>query len=311
MTAILNRGFEYSDRIVPADEGVFLSDFYARRYPHSTDAEWREHILSGRVTRNGRPARPNDILKRGDVLVYSRPPWEEPDAPLDFAVLHEDCDLVVLNKPSGLPVLPGGNFLEHTLLHLARRRFGPECSPLHRLGRGTSGAILFTLNERAARFLTRAMVERRITKVYLAKASGLVSPDSFTIDAPIGPVPVGQGGTINAYSPTGRAAVSHVRLIRRLIDEEASILEVTIPTGRPHQIRIHLAYAGHPLVGDPLYASGGLPGPVSEVEKAARPGDGGYLLHSWKIRFPHPDGTGEIEVVAPPPSALNPDASAG
>jgi 23S rRNA pseudouridine1911/1915/1917 synthase len=306
MTAILNRGFEYSDRIVPADEGVLLSDFYARRYPHSTDAEWREHILSGRVTRNGASARPGDILRHGDILVYSRPPWEEPNAPLDFGVIYEDDDLVVLAKPSGLPVLPGGNFLEHTLLHLARRRYGPKCSPLHRLGRGTSGAILFTRNERAARFLTRAMVERRITKVYLAKASGLVSPDSFTVEAPIGPVPDGQGGTVNAFSPAGRAAISRVRLLRRLIDEDASILEVTIPTGRPHQIRIHLAYAGHPLVGDPLYASGGLPGPVSEGEKTARPGDGGYLLHSWKIRFPLPDGSGEREVAAPPPPALVP-----
>lgn len=280
--------------------------FYAQNYPHSKEEAWLEHIQAGRITRNGRPALAEDLLAAGDVLIYSRPPWQEPDAPLEFEVLYEDGDVVVLNKPSGLPVLPGGNFLENTLLHLARKRFGPICSPLHRLGRGTSGAILFTLNEQAARSLTKAMVERRIRKIYLAKASGLVSPDSFTVEAPIGPVPDSRGGAVNAYSPNGRTAASHVRVVRRLPDEKASILEVTIPTGRPHQIRIHLAYAGFPLVGDPLYGEGGLPLPWLDGNNAARPGDCGYLLHSWKIRFPHPDGSGEREVIAPPPATLVP-----
>ncbi len=263
-------------------------------------------MRAGRISRNGKLSTPDEILIRGDLLVYSRPAWEEPTAPLDFGVLYEDEDVLVLDKPSGLPVLPGGGFLENTLLHLARKRFGPACSPLHRLGRGTSGAILFTLNERAARSLTKAMVERRILKIYLAKASGLVSPDAFTVDTPIGPVPDGKGGTVNAYSPTGRTAISHIHVIHHLSDEKASILEVTIPTGRPHQIRIHLAYAGFPLVGDPLYAAGGLPRPIPSGERVARPGDCGYLLHSWKIRFPHPDGSGEREVIAPPPATLAP-----
>jgi 23S rRNA pseudouridine1911/1915/1917 synthase len=309
MTAILNQGFDYADRIGRADEGVLLPDFYARRYTHSSPAEWREHILTGRVARNGRPARPDDILKRGDILIYSRPPWEEPEAPLDFSVLHEDNDVAVLDKPSGLPVLPGGNFLEHTLLRLARRRFGPACSPLHRLGRGTSGAIVFTKNESAARVLTRAMAERRILKVYLALASGVSMPEAFTVDVPIGPVPDGKGGTVNAFSPQGRLALSRARVIRRYPESAASLLEVTIPTGRPHQIRIHMAYAGHPLVGDPLYGPGGIPRPrPADAGSSARPGDCGYLLHSWKIRFPHPDGSGEREVVAPPPPALDPSA---
>ncbi|MCX6560222.1 MAG: RluA family pseudouridine synthase [Candidatus Aminicenantes bacterium] len=305
---IRNKGCQYSDRISTEDEGLLILAFYVRHYPHSTEETWREHIRIGRISRNGKPASPDEILIRGDFLVYSRPAWEEPDAPVDFGVLYEDDDILVLDKPSGLPVLPGGGFLENTLLHLARKRFGPECSPLHRLGRGTSGAILFTRNEQAARFLTKAMVERQILKVYLAKASGLVSPDAFTVDVPIGPVPNGKGATVNAYSPRGRAAISHVRVIRHLTDENASILEVTIPTGRPHQIRIHLAYAGYPLVGDPLYGPGGLPWVIAaDGESTARPGDCGYLLHSWKIRFPRPDGRGEREVIAPPPPALAPE----
>ncbi len=104
----------------------------------------------------------------GDRLIYHRLPWEEPDAPTDFAILFEDNNVLVLSKPSGLPVLPGGFFLENTLLHLVRKRYGSTSSPLHRLGRGTSGAILFSRNAPAARSLARAMFERRILKVYLA-----------------------------------------------------------------------------------------------------------------------------------------------
>ena len=183
-----NNGYIYIDLISKSDEGVSIAAFYSRRYTHSDEDAWRRRIESGQVRSNGRPAAAEDILIRGDVLSYHRPPWEEPEAPVDFGILFEDTDIVVLDKPAGLPVLPGGGFLENTLLHLARRRFGPLCSPLHRLGRGTSGAILFTRNASIARILVRAMEERRIRKVYLALASGDVKPDELTVEATIGTV---------------------------------------------------------------------------------------------------------------------------
>jgi 23S rRNA pseudouridine1911/1915/1917 synthase len=304
---VKNSGYVYPDRVSRADEGLSVASFYTRRYPHSTEDAWQQRIQAGQVFLNGRMSSPDETLSAGDLLVYHRPPWEEPDVPADFSVLHEDKSVLVLAKPSGLPVLPGGGFLENTLLRLARRRYGDDCSPLHRLGRGTSGAILFTRNVRAARILTAAMAERRIRKIYLALASGLFPPDALTIDAPIGLVPYRPRLTIHAYRPDGRPSVSHVRVIQRRPDENATLLEVTIPTGRPHQIRIHLSYAGFPLFGDPLYISGGGPRPdIGEVGEAALPGDGGYFLHSWKIGFPHPDRGEEVEVICPPPSILDP-----
>jgi 23S rRNA pseudouridine1911/1915/1917 synthase len=301
-----NGGCNYPDGISPADEGITVASFYAGRYPHSTEEEWRRKIEAGQVLRNGAPASPEERLTRGDSLLYRRPPWEEPDAPLDFATLFEDDDVLALSKPSGLPVLPGGFFLENTLLYLVRKRYGTACSPVHRLGRGTSGAILFSRNARAARFLAKAMFERRILKVYLALASGIGMPDAFTVDAPIGPVPHRLPSAIYAYCPDGRPSTSLIRVIRRLPDENAAVLEVTIPTGRPHQIRIHLSYAGYPLVGDPLYRQGGIPraGGI-EDEGTATPGATGYLLHSWKVRFPHPAGSKEVETVSPPPARLD------
>jgi 23S rRNA pseudouridine1911/1915/1917 synthase len=305
-----NKGYHYPDRVSREDEGLSVAAFYTLRYPHSSEAEWRLKIEAGDVLRNGLPAAADDILERGDTLLYYRRPWEEPEAPIGFTVLFEDDDVLVLDKPSGLPVLPGGFFLERTLLHVVRGRYGPACSPLHRLGRGTSGAILFTRNSSAARSLAAAMFERRILKVYLALASGTAMADAFTVEAPIGPVPHGLPKTLNAYRPDGGRSTSHVRVLRRFPERPASLLEVTIPTGRPHQIRIHLAYAGCPLVGDPLYREGGVPiaGGVDD-DWSTTPGATGYLLHSWKLHFPHPSKGGEVEVVSPPPDALDPGPS--
>jgi len=302
-----NSGCVYPNSIASADEGVTAASFYTSRYPHSTEEEWRRRIEAGQVLLNGLPASPNDLLIRGDSLLYHRLPWEEPAAPSDFATLFEDDDVLVLSKPSGLPVLPGGFFLENTLLHLVRKRYGSACSPLHRLGRGTSGAILFSRNAPAARSLAKAMLERRILKVYLALASGTGMPDAFTVDAPIGPVRHTRPATVNAYRPDGRPSTSCVRVMRRLPDDHAAVLEVTIPTGRPHQIRIHLSYKGYPLVGDPLYQAGGTPRTDGiDDGRTTTPGATGYLLHSWKIRFPHPAKGEEVQVVSPPPARLDP-----
>jgi 23S rRNA pseudouridine1911/1915/1917 synthase len=302
---MLNGGYSYPDRISERDAGLSILAFYSLLYPHSTEEEWRRRIEAGQVLLNGLPASSDDLLTRGDRLLYHRLPWKEPDAPRDFQTLHEDGDVIVLAKPAGLPVLPGGFFLENTLLYLVRQRYGAECSPLHRLGRGTTGAILFTRNPGAARYLAAAMSSRRILKVYLALASGTAMPDAFTVDAPIGPVPHRLPATVNAYRPDGRPSVSRVRVVRRFPDLDETLVEVTIPTGRPHQIRIHLSFAGCPLVGDPLYRSGGLPrDDGADDDRAPTPGATGYLLHSWKIGFPHPAGGKETVVVCPPPARL-------
>jgi 23S rRNA pseudouridine1911/1915/1917 synthase len=302
-----NKGYSYRDRILKPDEGLSVAAFYSRHYTHSSGETWRQRIEAGQILINGRRASPEDTLSRGDHLLYHRPPWEEPDVPGGFETLFEDEDVLVLAKPSGMPVLPGGFFLENTLLYLARQRYSAGCSPIHRLGRGTSGAILFTRNARAARLLTTAMMERRIRKVYLALASGTTMPDTFTVDAPIGPVPYRRPETVHAFDPAGRPSISYVRVIRRLPEEKVSLLEVTIPTGRPHQIRIHLSYAGFPLAGDPLYEIGGIPrADGMDGEWPATPGDSGYLLHSWKIRFPHPESGEDVEIVCPPPRVLDP-----
>lgn len=300
-----NRGYTYEDRVDAREAGVDPVTFYARKYRHSPAEAWRERVEAGLVRLNGRTVTARDRLRAGDRLAWHRPPWDEPDVPLEFTTLQEDAQVLVLGKPSGLPVLPGGGFLENTLLARARQRFGEGASPVHRLGRGTSGAILFSRTLEAARVLGTAMSERRILKTYLALAAGTGMPDAFTVDTPIGPVPHPLLPGLHAAHPDGRSSLSHVTVIRRHMEHNTTLLQVVIPTGRPHQIRIHLAFAGFPLAGDPLYGPGGLPRERAvDDEREALPGDCGYRLHAWKIRFPHPVGESDTEVVCPPPPEL-------
>lgn len=301
---MLNSGYTYFDRVDAASSGTAAIDYYLQRYAHSSAEEWRAHFRAGRIRRGDDALTEHAILHAGDELAYHRPPWDEEAVPTDIPLLSEGEGWMVFAKPSGLPVLPGGGFLENTMLHLLRRRHGADIAPVHRLGRGTSGAVLCSTTADAARALSRAMRERRIEKTYLALVQGLPRDDEFTVHAPIGRVPHPVLDGLYAAAAGGKPSVSHCRVLCRDAEGDVSLLEVRIPTGRPHQIRIHCAAAGHPLAGDPLYAAGGLPFTGSDGHVAV-PGDGGYLLHAWKIRFPDPAGRGEHVVTAPPPASLS------
>jgi 23S rRNA pseudouridine1911/1915/1917 synthase len=284
-------------RIDADGAGEALVEFLARRYRHTSPEGWRARIVAGEVSVGGVAAAPELRLAAGDNVVWARPPWEEPEVPLRFTVLLEDEDLLAVNKPSGLPTLPAGGFLEHTLLAIVRQR-RRDAAPVHRLGRATSGVVLFACSDRARSGLSEALRDRRVHKRYRALASGRV-PGPFTVDAPIGPVPHAVLGTVHGASATGRVASSHVTVVE--VRQDTTLVDVVIDTGRPHQIRIHLAAAGFPLAGDPLYGPGGVPLPGTR----ALPGDGGYLLHAHELRFAHPSSSAEVAVIAPPPTALD------
>ena len=291
-----NRGFAYREQVGAHAAGRTVLDHLTARHRHSTEDEWRARIAAGELLLDGAVARPGDILAIGQSLVRHRPPWLEPAAPVGFAVLHRDPSVLAVAKPSGLATLPGGGFLEHTLLHCVRRRW-PAASPLHRLGRGTSGLMLLSLSSQAHRRLSADWRAGRVDKTYRALVSGVPLRDEFSVDVPIGSAPHPRLGHVHAAQPGGKAALSHVRVLDRR--DENALVEVRIPTGRPHQIRIHLAAAGHPLVGDPVYAPGGglLPEP-------GLPGDLGYRLHSWRLAFDHPISRRRVELECPPPPVL-------
>jgi 23S rRNA pseudouridine1911/1915/1917 synthase len=290
----LNQGFEYREQVGPQAAGLTVLDHLAARHRHSTAETWRLRLEAGEVSRAGTLARPGDLLRPGDWLAWRRPPWEEPAVPSSWALLHRDAQLVAVAKPRGLPAVPAGGFLENTLQRRVQRQF-PGAAPMHRLGRGTSGVMLFTLTRAARRELAAAWREGRVEKIYRALVAGRPERDAFTVDVPIGPVAHPRLGEVHAASREGRPATSHVRVLARHGD--SALVEVTIPTGRPHQIRIHLAAAGHPLLGDPLYVAGGFPGD-------ALPGEGGYWLHAASLVFDHPTTGQHLEIACLPPPPL-------
>jgi 23S rRNA pseudouridine1911/1915/1917 synthase len=294
----LNRGYEYRSRVGSEVAGITLLDYLTERYPHFSRDDWLERIRSGSVLLDGKPTRQDVLLKPGQITSWLRPPWVEPEVPLSFAVLYREAVLLAVAKPAGLPTVPaGGVFLEHTLLRLVRRHF-PGVSPLHRLGRGTSGIVLFARTSEAHAIMSREWRSGAVLKVYRALASGLPECDAFSVEVPIGLVPHPLLKSIYAASSGGKPARSDVKVLERRA--HCALVEVRISTGRPHQIRVHLAAAGHPLVGDPLYLAGGVPAPDSR----ALPGDPGYFLHAGLLGFTHPDSGEWIEIACLPPPLL-------
>jgi 23S rRNA pseudouridine1911/1915/1917 synthase len=276
-----NEGFVYRTRVAADAAGSSVLAFHVARFRHSDEATWRAAIDLGRVLVNGRRAAPNEVLAAGDELEFHRPPWREPEAPESFGVAFEDEHVLVAVKPAGLQVLPAGPFSARTLLELVRASHASraEAAPAHRLGRGTSGLIAFGKSALGRSSLTRQLRELTFGKTYLAWVEGARLPGSFAAQQPIarllhGPL------TIHAAAPHGRPSLTRVRVLRR--EGERTLVAAQPITGRPDQIRIHLAAAGAPIVGDPLFGPGGVP------KSDAPPGQGGYLLHAARLSFTHP-----------------------
>jgi 23S rRNA pseudouridine1911/1915/1917 synthase len=289
-----NRGFVYRTRVEADAAGSSVLAFHVARFLHRDEAEWRAAIDVGRVLVNGRRAAPEQLLAAGDKLEFHRPPWHEPAAPESFDVSFEDEHVLVAVKPAGLQVLPAGPFSQRTLLALVRESDASRAAaaPAHRLGRGTSGLIAFGKTAIGRSALARQLRDFTLGKTYLAWVAGARLPDSFAARQPIARVAHGPL-KIHVAAAEGRPSLTRVRVLRR--EAERTLVAAQPITGRPDQIRIHLAAAGAPIVGDPLFGPGGVP--ISD----APPGAGGYLLHAAALSFDHPTTGARIRLRSRPP----------
>ena len=311
LTVVIHRA-AMSELTVPTNEaGNRLDRFLAGALAHLSRARVQALIREGHVQLNRRPAKPSESVRSADVVSWEEPPPIDtaliPQA-MDLAVLYEDDDLLVINKPAGLVTHPApgneaGTLVNALLAHCPMLSgIGGERRPgiVHRLDKDTTGCLVVAKNDLAHRALAAQFAGRTIRKTYLALVRGVPSPVAGSIEAPVGRHPVQRKKMAVVAPPRGRAARTdyRVRGTSRTELGSTSLVECRLHTGRTHQLRVHLKHLGYPILGDALY---GGPRPPER-----------QMLHAWKLAFRHPRTGEEREFTAPPPAdflavGLDPD----
>lgn len=258
-------------------------------------------LVDSGVEIDGIPSKPNARVVAG--MSIRTPAVVRPAAllaePMELTVLYEDDDLVVIDKPPGMVVHPGSGQTRGTLAAGLLHRY-PELDGVgaadrwglvHRLDKDTSGAILVARSQEAFDGLTGQLRERKISREYLTLIEGVLKPPTGTIDAPIGRDP--GTPTRRAVIREGKHARTHYRLVKNYDEHDLAFVKVTLETGRTHQIRVHFAAIGHPIVGDATYGSRREPGLSPRI-----------FLHAGELKFKHPSDGSEIVVTSPLPADL-------
>jgi 23S rRNA pseudouridine1911/1915/1917 synthase len=268
-------------------------------------------LAQARVLKEAKPAKANTKVKTGDKIqiAYLRRAETPLAADASLPVLFEDDDLLVVNKPAHLLSHPTDKIIHNTVVGVLRHS-RPDLTPLHllhRLDRETSGVIALAKNAKAARAWSRHMEAHRVQKEYLALVRGRLTPKEGLIDKPIGLI----GGTIRVRqwvnAPRAYPAITKYRVIHNIQGQSPiSVVHVFPETGRLHQIRVHFAAIGHPLLGDPLYTGEGeiykkmTQGTVTEKDRAVL-GFPRVALHALALTFPHPSTEKQLRIIASVP----------
>ena len=280
-------------------EGERADAFLARSVPDLTRSAAQKLLEQGMVKRRGAPLKKNDRLSPGEELELTLPDPEPLDVvpqniPLD--VVYEDEDVIVVNKPVGMVVHPAPGHPDGTLVNALLYHCGDSLSGVngvlrpgivHRIDRDTSGLIIAAKNDRAHLTLAQQLQDHSLARTYAAVTVGGLKEDEGTIDAPIGRHPVDRKRMAVDWK-NGKRAVTHYTVLGRY--PGYTYVECRLETGRTHQIRVHMASIGHPLLGDVVYGS-----------KKPWPGLAGQCLHARKLRFVHPSTGKLVEVECPLP----------
>lgn len=286
--------------------GLRLDQGLARAFPEYSRARLRRWVEAGEVTVDGERRRPRDRLHGGERIVLTarlEPVIADAPEPIRLDIEYADSEFLVVNKPAGLVVHPGAGNRDGTLVN-ALLNYAPELARLpraglvHRLDKDTTGLLVVARTPGAHAALVAALARREVRRDYLALVRGEVVAGE-RIEAPIGRHP--QARTRMAVDERGRAAVTHTRVAERLHGH--TLLAVTLETGRTHQIRVHLAHRGTPVVGDPVYGGrGGLPAGLSASAREALGAFRRQALHARRLAFTHPGTGASLAFEAPLPA---------
>ncbi|HEY4186084.1 MAG TPA: RluA family pseudouridine synthase [Polyangia bacterium] len=281
-----------------------------------------QEIIATQISLRERRARASASVRAGETIFLTRPAPVEPEVPRTFEVLHEEPEFLVIDKPAGLPMHTTAKFYRNTLVAVLRERYpGQHTEICHRIDRETSGVMLIARTREAGAFLKTAFARRQVHKAYLALCKGC-PPDEGLIDQPLKLLDSPTHLMMGAASD-GVTAVTRFRVVRRFA--EHALVEAAPETGRQHQIRVHLALLGFPLVGDKLYGAGekyfmeacdrGVTADLLErFDGLPR-----HALHAARLTFPHPVTHEPMTIAAPLPADMTdymaglanvPDASA-
>ena len=254
---------KYTLNIATADQGQRLDVYLAGRYPQFSRSYIQNLIKGGAVLVNGKKVKTGYSLLNGDTVtmeIADAVSMKAEPENIELNIIYEDSDIIVINKPQGMVVHPAAGHMEGTLVNALLHHCGDlsgingviRPGIVHRIDKDTSGILVAAKNDAAHLGLTAQWADHNITRVYHALVHGVVAEDKGTIDAPIGRHPRDRK-KMTVEPNKGKNAITHYRVLDRFAVANTSYLELTLETGRTHQIRVHMAYLGHPVLGDPVY----------------------------------------------------------
>lgn len=284
---------ELDANIPESAAGMRLDRALADVFPDYSRSRLQQWLKEGAITVDGAARRGRDAVKGGEtvsirVALATDAPTVTPE-PIQLDVVHEDNDILVLNKPAGLVVHPGAGNPDGTLQNALLHRHPhleqiPRSGIVHRIDKDTSGLMVVALSDRAHTTLTEQLQDKSVGREYEALVSGTFTAGG-TVDAPIARHP--RDRKRMAVVASGRRAVTHYRIAERF--SAHTLLRVFLETGRTHQIRVHMAYIQHPLVGDPVYGlRPRLPKRADDTVRHALGGLGRQALHAARLVLQHP-----------------------